>query len=65
MEEQQCLTLKELTVTGRDLMEQGMQPGKELGVMLNYLLEHVLENPEQNQKEILLELAKQKRMEQL
>ncbi len=58
--EQQCLTLKDLAVTGRDLIENGMRPGRELGAMLSYLLECVLEEPEKNEREILLSLAKEK-----
>lgn len=50
----QCLTLKELAVTGRDLIDAGMQPGKEIGEKLSELLELVLENPECNTKEYLL-----------
>lgn len=57
MEQEQCLTLKDLAVTGKDLMEQGMEPGKEMGKMLNTLLDHVLENPELNNQESLLALA--------
>lgn len=60
MEEDQCLNLKDLAVTGKDLIEIGMKPDKELGAMLNYLLECVLENPENNTKEILLTLAGKK-----
>lgn len=60
LEEQQCLSLKDLAVTGKDLMEHGMQPGKELGVMLSYLLEQVLENPELNEKDTLLGMVKEK-----
>lgn len=56
-EEKQCLSLKELAVTGRDLIEQGMKPGRDIGEMLSYLLECVLEEPEQNRKDILLQLA--------
>lgn len=59
-EEKQCLSLKELAVTGRDLIEQGMEPGRDIGEMLSYLLECVLEEPEQNQKEILLQLARER-----
>ncbi|MGN0153904.1 MAG: CCA tRNA nucleotidyltransferase [Lachnospiraceae bacterium] len=59
-EQQQCLSLKDLAVTGKDLMEHGMKPGKELGVMLNYLLECVLDNPEKNQKDILLKIVEEK-----
>lgn len=53
-EKEQCVSLKTLAVTGRDLMEAGMAPGKELGETLNRLLEAVLEHPEWNKKEILL-----------
>lgn len=49
-----CISLKALAVTGRDLTEAGKKPGKELGVTLNRLLEDVLEHPEHNRKEYLL-----------
>ncbi len=54
MEKQQCLTIKQLAVTGNDLIEAGMQPGKEIGSVLKQLLELVLEAPELNTKEKLL-----------
>lgn len=54
MEKQQCLTIKQLAVTGSDLIEAGMQPGKEIGSVLKQLLELVLEDPELNTKEKLL-----------
>ncbi len=50
----QCLSLKDLAVTGHDLIDAGMQPGKEVGSTLSRLLELVLENPECNTKEYLL-----------
>ena len=53
-----CLTLKNLAVNGKDLMEQGMRPGKELGETLQKLFEYVLENPEKNNKEDLLKFIK-------
>lgn len=52
-----CVSLKELAVSGRDLMDAGMKPGKAVGAMLQYLLSQVLEEPEQNKKETLLALA--------
>ena len=55
-----CLTLKELALTGRDLLSLGMKPGKELGNLLQKLLEHVLEYPQDNEKEILKQLAEKK-----
>lgn len=54
MMQNQCLTLKDLAVSGRDLIAAGMQPGKAMGETLNRLLELVLENPEYNTKEYLL-----------
>lgn len=49
-----CISLKMLAVTGNDLIQAGMKPGKQLGETLNRLFELVLENPELNQKELLL-----------
>ncbi|MCM1497660.1 MAG: CCA tRNA nucleotidyltransferase [Clostridium sp.] len=57
VEEKQCLTRKELAVTGKDLIDHGMKPGKELGSMLDYLLDCVLDNPELNTVEDLLALV--------
>ena len=62
IEEKQCLTRKDLAVTGKDLMDHGMKPGKELGSMLDYLLECVLDNPELNTAENLLALVKENAM---
>lgn len=55
LEAEDCLSLKDLAVTGRDLIEQGMKPGKELGEALQKLFDYVLEHPEKNQKEELLQ----------
>jgi len=52
----ECVTLGELDVTGKDLMELGHSSGKELGETLYKMLEHVLENPEDNKREVLLSL---------
>jgi uncharacterized domain HDIG len=51
-----CVSLRTLAVTGKDLMDAGMKPGKEIGQVLDKLLEAVLENPEKNTKEELLKL---------
>lgn len=53
---QQCVSLKSLAVSGRDLIMAGYKPGPELGEILGQLLEHVLEKPEDNSKEKLLQL---------
>jgi tRNA nucleotidyltransferase (CCA-adding enzyme) len=56
IEEKNCLSLKDLAVTGGDLIAAGMKPGREIGTALHKLLEAVLEEPEHNQKEYLLSL---------
>ncbi|MCM1252417.1 MAG: CCA tRNA nucleotidyltransferase [Clostridium sp.] len=56
LERKECLCLKDLAVSGSDLIAAGMEPGKEIGVTLHKLLEDVLENPEHNRKEYLLSL---------
>lgn len=53
-DENQCVSLKTLAVTGKDLLETGMKPGKEIGIALQKLLELVLDEPEKNTKEFLL-----------
>lgn len=58
MAARQCVSLKTLAVTGRDLIDDGMKPGPELGEALAGLLELVLENPEENTKEKLLSHAR-------
>lgn len=51
----QCLSLKHLAVTGKDLIAAGMKPGKELGAVLKRMLEDVIDEPELNCREILME----------
>jgi tRNA nucleotidyltransferase (CCA-adding enzyme) len=53
-----AVTVKELAVDGRDLMELGVKPGPEIGRILRKLLEEVMENPSENKKEKLIALAK-------
>lgn len=54
----QCVSLKTLAITGKDLIEEaGMQPGPKIGEMLKKLLDVVIEDPAQNNRENLLRLA--------
>ena len=53
-----CVSLKTLALTGRDLIELGMEPGPALGEALESLLGIVLEHPEKNQKEALVQELK-------
>lgn len=57
LEKNQCVSLKNLAVNGKDLIDLGMKPGKELGEVLQRLFELVLENPQENTRENLLEKA--------
>jgi tRNA nucleotidyltransferase (CCA-adding enzyme) len=55
LSEKNCLSLKELAVSGSDLIAAGMKPGKGIGEVLRIMLEDVLETPEHNEKQYLLE----------
>lgn len=54
MEKRECVSIKSLAVTGRDLIALGMKPGPQLGDTLKSLLAIVLDHPELNEKEYLL-----------
>jgi tRNA nucleotidyltransferase (CCA-adding enzyme) len=56
----EAVGLKDLAVTGSDLIALGMQPGRQIGEMLRELLELVLDDPAMNQKEKLLAICKEK-----
>lgn len=56
----ECVTLKDLNITGRELINLGIPTGPEIGRVLNELLEVVLDNPELNQSDILMEEAKKR-----
>ncbi len=57
--DQDCVSLRRLAVSGRDLIAAGMEPGPQMGQVLNQLLQLVLEHPEWNTKEILLQKWKE------
>ena len=58
LDEESCLTLRDLQADGRDLMDIGFPPGKLLGSCLAYLLEQVQEEVLPNEKQALLTAAK-------
>ncbi|MBE5856962.1 MAG: CCA tRNA nucleotidyltransferase [Lachnospiraceae bacterium] len=60
VKEGQCVSLKTLDISGRDII--ALKPeikGPQIGEILNVLLNEVLENPDLNRKELLLERAKE------
>ncbi|HCR85005.1 CCA tRNA nucleotidyltransferase [Muricomes intestini] len=56
----QAVTLRQLSVSGKDLLQLGMRPGKQIGDMLNELLELVIDEPEMNDKDKLCSYVKEK-----
>jgi tRNA nucleotidyltransferase (CCA-adding enzyme) len=57
---EQCVTLRDLEIGGRELMQLGIQPGRQMGDLLNELLELVIDEPEMNEKEKLCNYVKEK-----
>lgn len=55
----EAVTLKDLAISGNDLIAEGMPPGRQIGETLSALLERVLDDPSLNTKEILLKLYKE------
>ena len=58
LKEKDCVTLKQLAVTGRDLMMEEIPAGPGLGEVLAKLLDLVIEDPKRNEKTWLLTDAK-------
>lgn len=56
--DKETLTIKELKINGRDLIEMGITEGTQIGDILNTLFGEVIDNPELNDREYLLLRAK-------
>lgn len=52
------LTIRDLAVTGQDIMDLGIREGRKVGEILNSLLDTVLKEPRLNDKETLLTIAR-------
>ena len=59
LEQQQCFSLRDLAVNGRDLIHIGVSQGTKIGILLNQLLDMVIDEEVPNDKAALLELASQ------
>ncbi len=59
VDKEECVSLKELQINGKDLINIGMKPGKRMGEILSSLLSEVLDNPSLNDRETLLKMSKQ------
>ena len=49
-----CVNIKDLAVTGSDVIKAGVSAGPQVGAILKALLEEVLDDPSKNNKEYLL-----------
>ena len=58
--QEQCFSLKDLCVNGRDLISIGFKPGKGIGEMLKFLLDEVIDGKIENERQKLLDLAQKK-----
>ena len=52
----EAISVKDLAINGRDLIEMGYKEGKIIGQLMDYLLDKVLEEPELNEKSKLIDL---------
>ena len=55
--EHQCYTLKDLDISGDDLIKIGFEPGEKIGEVLNKLLDVVMKEPFKNKKNWLIAWA--------
>ncbi len=58
LKKEEPVSIKELAVTGNDLIELGIKPGPQIGGMLRQLLEIVIEDPAKNNRKTLLTEAR-------
>ncbi len=56
LEQDQCFSLKQLAVTGKDLLDLGVPEGKRIGEMLQQMLDAVIDGTCPNEKDDLLSL---------
>ncbi|MDO4475525.1 MAG: HD domain-containing protein [Lachnospiraceae bacterium] len=61
LERGDCLCIRQLALSGRDLIADGMQGGPAMGKVLEALLDEVLTDPEKNTREYLLERSRELR----
>lgn len=59
LKENHAYEISMLDITGKDLMDLGISKGPKIGEVLEFLLKKVIENPMNNEKSILLRLAKE------
>ena len=57
--QEQCFSLKHLAISGKDILALGVPQGREVGVILHELLDEVIAGELGNERDVLLDRAKQ------
>ncbi|MBE6037601.1 MAG: HD domain-containing protein [Anaerofustis stercorihominis] len=55
---EECFSLKDMKLNGKDILSLGVKPSKAVGECLNYLLENVIEGKFPNEREFLMNEVK-------
>ena len=56
---QDCYSIRQLAITGEDVIALGIKQGKQVGEVLNFLLQQVMKDPSKNEKEYLCHQVKE------
>ena len=59
VDEEECVTVKDLAVNGRELLAIGIKQGPAIGAIMQKLLHEVVDEPKKNQKNVLLAEAEE------
>ena len=59
IEKDEAVSIKDLKISGKDIIELGVSQGKEIGLVLKLIFERVLEDSSLNERKILIKLAKE------
>ena len=59
IEKEEAVSIKDLKISGKDIIELGVAQGKEVGLVLKLIFERVLEDSSLNERKILIKLAKE------
>ena len=57
MKQQQCFSLKDLAINGKDIIAAGVSEGVKVGVILNHLMDMVIDEQVENDKSKLLDVV--------
>ncbi|MDD3840151.1 MAG: CCA tRNA nucleotidyltransferase [Clostridia bacterium] len=57
LDDGECFSLKQLEITGQDIIDMGLAPGPEVGHVLGKLLDKVIQQPECNKRDVLIQMA--------